>query len=117
MVLPDPEDPPLLLAVAVAVGQGSSGGGYDFVLVSEAQYFGDERDVEVGEFPLFNVMLVHVWRREDAGGDAGAAILAERVAMGRVKKEAWWDAVGRAQPMRGDVGAGWEPAETVVVLL
>ncbi|KAK0648476.1 heterokaryon incompatibility protein-domain-containing protein [Cercophora newfieldiana] len=30
----------------------------EFVLLSEGQFFGDEESIEVGEYPLFNVMLV-----------------------------------------------------------
>lgn len=57
----------------------AAGGVGEFVVLSEGQFFGDEESIEVGEYPLFNVMLVR-WE-----GD-----IAERVGLGRVTKEGWW---------------------------
>ena len=61
---------------------------HDFVFVSEAQFFGDERCVDVGGYPLFNVMLL----RWSAADGALGRPFASRVAMGRVTKEAFWSA-------------------------
>jgi hypothetical protein len=35
-----------------------SGIKYDFIVLSEAQYFGNERSIDVVDYPLYNVMLV-----------------------------------------------------------
>jgi hypothetical protein len=51
----------------------------EFILLSEGQFFGDEETIEVGEYPLFNVMLIR-WQ-----GD-----IAERVGLGKITKEGWW---------------------------
>ncbi|KAK4447376.1 heterokaryon incompatibility protein-domain-containing protein [Podospora aff. communis PSN243] len=64
----------------------------EFLLLSEAQFFGDEESIEVGDFPLFNVMMVT---------RVGDTCIRERVALGKVTKEGWW-------------GAKW--SEEVVVL-
>ncbi|KAH7009670.1 heterokaryon incompatibility protein-domain-containing protein [Ilyonectria destructans] len=63
---------------------------YDFALISEAQYFGDEDCVDFTDYPLFNVMLLG---REDGGWP-----FARREAMGRVTKKAW-----RLVPSREEV--------------
>jgi hypothetical protein len=59
---------------------------YDFVLLSEAQFFGDEAKIESGDYSLFNVMMVE-W--EDCGRP-----FARRAALGRVTKAAWWGCAG-----------------------
>ncbi|KAI0007126.1 heterokaryon incompatibility protein-domain-containing protein, partial [Xylariaceae sp. FL0662B] len=61
----------------------------DFVVVSEAQYFGDEEErVRIfrgsEEYPLYNVMMVR-W-------DESRPHFATRAAMGKVFKEAWMEA-------------------------
>ncbi|KAH8686273.1 heterokaryon incompatibility protein-domain-containing protein [Ilyonectria robusta] len=63
---------------------------YDFALISEAQYFGDEDCVDFTDYPLFNVMLLS---REDGGRP-----FARREAMGRLTKKAW-----RLVPSREEV--------------
>ena len=68
VVLPDPSQAP------------SSSKRYDFIIISEAQYFGDEDRVDVMRFPLYNVMLVR-W--------APKRPFAERVALGKVFKYGW----------------------------
>ncbi len=40
---------------------------YDFIILSEGQFFGDEKNVEIGEYPLFNVMLIS-WSNARARG-------------------------------------------------
>ncbi|KAH8203454.1 hypothetical protein TruAng_002325 [Truncatella angustata] len=58
---------------------------YDFVVISEAQYFGnEERLYAEQEYPLFNVMMV-TW-------DKSKPQFATRAAMGKVFKEAWVEA-------------------------
>ncbi|KAH8689767.1 heterokaryon incompatibility protein-domain-containing protein [Phaeosphaeriaceae sp. PMI808] len=63
--------------------KGLSSGFYDFILLSESQYWGDEENVEGPGLPLFNVMVVE-WdtRRE----------FAVRVGLGKVRKTGWWAA-------------------------
>lgn len=58
----------------------------DFIILSEGQFFGDEESIEVGEYPLFNVMLLR-WE-----GD-----VAERVGLAKVTKEGWWAARWREE--------------------
>ncbi|KAK1994878.1 HET-domain-containing protein [Colletotrichum falcatum] len=53
---------------------------YDFVLLSESQYWGNEKRIDVSGFPLYNVMLV----RWDSRGE-----FAVRVGLGKVSKPAW----------------------------
>ncbi|KAF7554154.1 hypothetical protein G7Z17_g3128 [Cylindrodendrum hubeiense] len=62
---------------------------YDFALISEAQYFGDEKRVGFTDYPLFNIMLL---RWDDRGRP-----FASRVAMGRITKEAWWEVETREE--------------------
>lgn len=63
--------------------RGLASGLYNFILLSESQYWGNEKRVDVSGLPLFNVMFVE-WdtRRE----------FAARVGLGKVMKRAWWDA-------------------------
>ncbi|KAH0551764.1 hypothetical protein GP486_007018 [Trichoglossum hirsutum] len=63
--------------------KGLSSGLYDFILLSESQYWGNEKRVDVPGLPLFNVMFVE-WdtRRE----------FATRVGLGKIQKTAWWAA-------------------------
>jgi hypothetical protein len=63
--------------------KGLSSGFYDFILLSESQYWGNEERVDLSGFPLFNVMFVE-WdtRRE----------FATRVGLGKIQKRAWWAA-------------------------
>ncbi|KAH8597388.1 heterokaryon incompatibility protein-domain-containing protein, partial [Bisporella sp. PMI_857] len=56
---------------------------YDFILLSESQYWGDEDRVDVSGLPLFNVMFVE-W---DTRGE-----FATRLGVGKVQKSAWWAA-------------------------
>ncbi|KAK0610881.1 heterokaryon incompatibility protein-domain-containing protein, partial [Immersiella caudata] len=56
---------------------------YHFILLSEAQYYGNEKRVDVSGMPLFNVMLVE-W---DIQGQ-----FATRMGVGKVRKTAWWEA-------------------------
>ncbi|KAF4782512.1 hypothetical protein HER10_EVM0013142 [Colletotrichum scovillei] len=53
---------------------------FDFVLLSESQYWGNEKRVDVNGFPLYNVMMVE-W---DHGGKT-----ATRVGLGKIQKNAW----------------------------
>ncbi|KAK0636810.1 heterokaryon incompatibility protein-domain-containing protein [Bombardia bombarda] len=80
VVLPDPEAQPGLGGAGAPPSSPGSGWLFDFIMVSEAQFFGDERNVEVGEYPLFNVMLVK-WGE-------GRRPFATRVAMGKITKDA-----------------------------
>ncbi|KAI1080752.1 heterokaryon incompatibility protein-domain-containing protein [Whalleya microplaca] len=61
---------------------------YDFVVLSEAQYFGNEERGFAGsggdEYPLYNVMMVR-W-------DERRPHFATRVAMGKIYKDAWMEA-------------------------
>jgi len=63
--------------------KGLASGLYDFILLSESQYWGNESRVDVQGLPLFNVMFVE-WdtRRE----------FASRVGVGKIEKTAWWKA-------------------------
>ncbi|KAH8889165.1 HET-domain-containing protein [Thozetella sp. PMI_491] len=55
---------------------------HDFIVISEAQYFGDEEEILLdGEYPLYNVMMVK-W-------DKTRPQVASRLAIGKVLKEAW----------------------------
>ncbi|PYH77956.1 HET-domain-containing protein [Aspergillus uvarum CBS 121591] len=66
---------------------------HEFILISEAQYFGlDDEPYNVGEFPLYHVMLVEHDRRTG---------ISTRLGLGRVRKTAWMMA---------------EPTERVVIL-
>jgi hypothetical protein len=56
---------------------------YDFVLLSEAQYWGDETRVDVSGLPLYNVMVVEWDNRRE---------FATRFALGKVRKTGWWEA-------------------------
>ncbi|KAK5651193.1 hypothetical protein OQA88_12741 [Cercophora sp. LCS_1] len=62
---------------------GVSSEPYSFVLLSEAQYWGDENRVDVSGMPLYNVMVVE-W---DTYGQFAA-----RIAVGKVRKTAWAEA-------------------------
>jgi hypothetical protein len=57
-----------------------SGVGYDFIVLSEAQYFGDEQSIEVADYPLYNVMLV---------SPKDATTVRTRLGLGKVFKHAW----------------------------
>ncbi|KAL0253446.1 hypothetical protein SLS55_010425 [Diplodia seriata] len=57
---------------------------YDFIVISESQYIGNEKRVDVPGFPLYNVMMVD-W-------DASQPLIATRVALGKLYKRAWADA-------------------------
>ncbi|KAF4302774.1 hypothetical protein GTA08_BOTSDO08741 [Botryosphaeria dothidea] len=61
----------------------------EFIVISEAQYFGSEKRVDVRGFPLYNVMLIK-WDTERN--------IAERRGLGKIYKHAWkranpWDDV------------------------
>ncbi|KAK8867456.1 heterokaryon incompatibility protein [Apiospora arundinis] len=53
---------------------------YDFIVLSESQYWGNEKRIDVMDFPLYNVMVV-VW---DTMG-----VFAERFGVGKISKSAW----------------------------
>ncbi|KAK6827356.1 hypothetical protein PG987_010697 [Apiospora arundinis] len=53
---------------------------YDFIVLSESQYWGNEKRIDVVGFPLYNVMVV-VW---DTMG-----VFAERFGVGKISKSAW----------------------------
>ncbi|KAJ5546938.1 HET-domain-containing protein [Penicillium frequentans] len=56
-------------------------GQHEFILLSEAQYFGlDQEKYDVGEFPLYSIMLV---KRDNLTG------VSTRLGLGRVNKIAW----------------------------
>jgi len=57
-----------------------SGVKYDFIVLSEAQYFGDERSIDIVDYPLYNVMLV-------SGKDASG--VRTRLGLGKMFKHAW----------------------------
>ncbi|KAE9368104.1 HET-domain-containing protein [Stipitochalara longipes BDJ] len=57
-----------------------SGVKYDFIILSEAQYFGAERSIDVVDFPLYNVMLV-------SGKDTNN--VRTRLGLGKLFKHAW----------------------------
>lgn len=59
---------------------------YDFIILSEAQYYGDEVNVDVGDHPLFNIMMIE-WHKNRT--------FATRLATGKIKKKDWWSALGR----------------------
>ncbi|KAK4223547.1 hypothetical protein QBC38DRAFT_516704 [Podospora fimiseda] len=75
VMLPDPQEIP---------NTRSLSGLYDFIVISEAQFFGDEKSVEVGEWGLFNVMMVDRSR--------GSEGMCTRFGMGKITKDAWWAA-------------------------
>jgi hypothetical protein len=54
--------------------------GYDFIVLSEAQYFGDEQSIDVLDYPLYNVMLV---------SPKDATNVRTRLGLGKVFKHAW----------------------------
>ncbi|WQF81216.1 Putative heterokaryon incompatibility [Colletotrichum destructivum] len=53
---------------------------FNFVLLSESQYWGNENRVDVDDYPLYNVMMVE-W---DHSGK-----IASRLGLGKIRKEAW----------------------------
>ncbi|KAK6853899.1 hypothetical protein PG995_010711 [Apiospora arundinis] len=53
---------------------------YNFIVLSESQYWGNEKRIDVVGFPLYNVMVV-VW---DTMG-----VFAERFGVGKISKSAW----------------------------
>jgi Heterokaryon incompatibility protein (HET) len=53
---------------------------YDFIVLSEAQYFGTERSIDVVDYPLYNVMLVSA---KDANN------VRTRLGLGKIFKHAW----------------------------
>jgi hypothetical protein len=53
---------------------------YDFVVLSEAQYFGNEKSIDVVDYPLYNVMLVSA---------KDAANVRTRLGLGKLFKHAW----------------------------
>ncbi|GJD05073.1 heterokaryon incompatibility protein [Colletotrichum higginsianum] len=53
---------------------------YDCVLLSESQYWGNEKRIDVAGFPLYNVMVVEWDDRQE---------FATRVGLGKIRKEAW----------------------------
>lgn len=53
---------------------------YDFILLSESQYWGNEQRVDVVDFPLFNVMAVEWDNRKE---------FATRLGLGKIAKPAW----------------------------
>jgi len=63
--------------------KGCSSEPYHLILLSEAQYCGDEKRVDVSGMPLYNVMVVE-W---DIRGE-----FATRLGLGKVGKRAWWEA-------------------------
>ncbi|KAL1852516.1 hypothetical protein Daus18300_012114 [Diaporthe australafricana] len=79
VMLPDPDDPKL---------NRQPDHLHDFIMLSEAQYFGDEDNVEVGDHPLLNIMMIK-WDENRT--------LATRRAMGKMKKKDWWSAPGREE--------------------
>jgi hypothetical protein len=70
--------------------KGLATGLYDFILLSESQYWGNEERVDISGFPLFNVMFVEWDTRQE---------FATRLGVGRLQKTAWW----AAQPTLGVV--------------
>jgi hypothetical protein len=56
------------------------GADYDFVVLSEAQYFGDEPSIDVVDYPLYNVMLVSARDATD---------VRTRLGLGKLFKHAW----------------------------
>jgi hypothetical protein len=57
-----------------------SGMDYDFIVLSEAQYFGNERSIDVVDYPLYNVMLVSA---------KDATNVRTRLGLGKLFKHAW----------------------------
>jgi hypothetical protein len=57
-----------------------SGMDYDFIVLSEAQYFGNERSIDVVDYPLYNVMLVSV--KDETN-------VRTRLGLGKLFKHAW----------------------------
>ncbi|KAN0120361.1 HET domain containing protein [Hyaloscypha variabilis] len=53
---------------------------YNFVVLSEAQYFGTERSIDVVDYPLYNVMLVSEKDKND---------VRTRLGLGKLFKHAW----------------------------
>ena len=66
LILPDRENKPY--------------GVFDFIAISEAQCFGDEKLSEISGYSLYNVMMVK-WQEN--------GVVAERVALGKIYKHAW----------------------------
>jgi hypothetical protein len=69
-----------------------SGMKYDFIVLSETQYFGNERSIDVVDYPLYNVMLVSA---------KDTTNVRTRLGIGKLFKHAWRQSV---------------PVEEVVVL-
>lgn len=61
---------------------------HDFIMLSEAQYYGDELNVDVGDHPLLNIMMIQ-WDENRT--------FATRLATGKIKKKDWWSAPGREE--------------------
>ncbi|KAI3539753.1 hypothetical protein CSPX01_08709 [Colletotrichum filicis] len=53
---------------------------FDFMVLSKSQYWGNERRVDVGEFPLYNVMMIEWDQRKET---------ATRLGVGKVQISAW----------------------------
>ncbi|KAK1709604.1 hypothetical protein BDP67DRAFT_471882 [Colletotrichum lupini] len=53
---------------------------FDFMVLSKSQYWGNERRVDVGEFPLYNVMMIEWDQRKE---------MATRLGVGKVQISAW----------------------------
>lgn len=61
---------------------------YDFIMLSEAQYYGDEVNVDVGDHPLLNIMMIE-WHKNRT--------FATRLALGKMNKKDWRSALGREE--------------------
>jgi hypothetical protein len=61
---------------------------FEAVILSEAQYFGHEKKIDVLGYPLYNIMIVK--RRPDDG-------VLERLGLGKIYKSAWRRASPRSE--------------------
>lgn len=59
---------------------GPPQGLFDFLVIPEAQFFGDENQIVLEKFPLYNVMMVK-WDDN--------RVVAERIALGNIGKHHW----------------------------
>ncbi|KAK9422249.1 putative Heterokaryon incompatibility domain-containing protein [Seiridium unicorne] len=69
----------------IPANQQSEHIGGEFIVLSEAQYIGNEINVDIVGFPLYNVMLVEI---QSSVPDRYKCV--QRVGLGKIRKDAWW---------------------------
>ncbi|KAM0811211.1 putative HET-domain-containing protein [Seiridium cardinale] len=69
----------------IPTNQQSEHIGGEFIVLSEAQYIGNELNVDIVGFPLYNVMLVEI-----QSSVLNRYKCVQRVGLGKLRKDAWW---------------------------